>query len=112
MHAIIKILILGFVKQAEVERGETANSILCHMRQNGSSEESARKYLNNMIEETWKKMNKELAGDSPFPKPFVETAINLARISQCTYQHGDGHGAPETRSKNRVLSVIIHPIQG
>lgn len=82
------------------------------MRENGDSEECARKFLSNMIEETWKKMNMELvAGDSPFTKPFVETAINLARISQCTYQYGDGHGAPDTRSKKRVLSLLINPIQ-
>nr|KAJ0209185.1 hypothetical protein LSAT_V11C400213090 [Lactuca sativa] len=42
--------------------------------------------------------------------PFIDMAINLARISHCVYQYGDGHGAPVARAKERVLSVIIEPI--
>nr|ANB66347.1 terpene synthase 2 [Camellia sinensis] len=94
----------------ELERGESANSILCYMKENGVSEQVARKHISSLIDETWKKMNKDRVIDSPFEKSFVETAINLARISQCTYQHGDGHGSPDSQAKNRVLSVIIEPI--
>ncbi|KAF7146224.1 hypothetical protein RHSIM_Rhsim04G0057800 [Rhododendron simsii] len=97
--------------KAELERGESANSILCYMHETGSSEREARKHISSLIEEAWKKMNKErVAADSPFEKPFIETAFNLARIAQCTYQNGDGHGAPDNKAKNRVLSVIIEPI--
>nr|BAS30550.1 isoprene synthase [Ficus septica] len=97
---------------AELERGETTNSISCIMSDTGLSEESARQHLRNLIEETWKQMNKgTMSGESPFTKPFMETAINLARIAQCQYQHGDGHGNPDTKSKNRVLSLIIDPIK-
>ncbi|KAH9744557.1 Beta-myrcene/(E)-beta-ocimene synthase 2 [Citrus sinensis] len=39
----------------------------------------------------------------PFVEPFVETAFNLARIAQCTYQYGDEHGAPDGRAKKRVV---------
>ncbi|PON48548.1 Isoprenoid synthase domain containing protein [Parasponia andersonii] len=42
---------------------------------------------------------------------FVEISINLARIARCTYQRGDAHGAPYSRLKNRVLSLIIDPIK-
>ncbi|KAG5551789.1 hypothetical protein RHGRI_010018 [Rhododendron griersonianum] len=97
--------------KAELERGESANSILCYMHETGVSEQEARKHISSLIEEAWKKMNKErVAVDSPFEKPFIETAFNLARIAQCTYQNGDGHGAPDNKAKNRVLSVIIEPI--
>ncbi|CAL5391314.1 unnamed protein product [Camellia sinensis] len=74
---------------AELERGESANSILCHMKENGVSEQFARKHISNFIDETWKKMNKDQVIHYPFEKSFVETTINLARISQCTYQHED-----------------------
>lgn len=81
------------------------------MRETGVSEEFARKNIRNLVEETWKKLNKDKTDeDSPFSKPFIETAINLARISECTYQNGDAHGAPDSRSKNRVFSLIIDPI--
>ena len=98
--------------QAELERGESANSISCYMHQSGASEEEAREHMRNLIDESWRKMNKavEMDSSSPFTKPFVETAINLARIAQCTYQDGDSHGAPDAKSKKRVLSLIIDPI--
>ncbi|CAN6583698.1 unnamed protein product [Malus baccata var. baccata] len=99
------------LENAEVERKETTNSISCMMR--GSlniAEESARQYISNLVENSWKKLNKDAASASPFTKEFVKVAINLAWISQCIYQYGDGHGAPDTRAKNEILSVIIDPI--
>ncbi|KAJ1375497.1 Terpenoid cyclases/protein prenyltransferase alpha-alpha toroid [Sesbania bispinosa] len=95
---------------AELQRGEAASSIMCYMHENGVSEEGANEYIQSLLNQTWKKMNKDRVTHSPFPKPFVETAINLARIAQCTYQYGDGHGAPDTASKNRIRSLILEPI--
>ena len=80
------------------------------MRETGVSEEIASKHMSNMIDRSWKKMNEERVVDSPFGEGLVVTAINLARIAQCTYQHGDGHGAPDKKAKNRVLSLIIEPV--
>ncbi|KAK7257510.1 hypothetical protein RIF29_31536 [Crotalaria pallida] len=96
--------------KAELERGEAANSIACYMHENGVNEESGYKHIHNLLDETWKKMNKDRVTYSPFPKPFVEATINLARISQCTYLYGDGHGAPDSAAKNRIRSLIIEPI--
>ncbi|KAI7729238.1 LOW QUALITY PROTEIN: hypothetical protein M8C21_020255, partial [Ambrosia artemisiifolia] len=45
-----------------------------------------------------------------FTNPFIDMTINLARISCCTYQYGDGHGAHDARAKDRIFSVIIEPI--
>ncbi|KAG6722399.1 tricyclene synthase TPS4, chloroplastic-like [Carya illinoinensis] len=95
---------------AELERGETANSIHCYMRGTNLSEEHARKHLSNMAKTTWKRLNKERVVNRLFGESLVETAINLARIAKCTYQYGDGHGAPDIRAKNRVLSLILEPI--
>ncbi|TXG55306.1 hypothetical protein EZV62_020562 [Acer yangbiense] len=97
---------------AELERGETASSILCYMYETGVSEEVAREHIRTLIDETWMKMNKDVVVDDghPFAEPFVETAINLARIAHCTYQYGDGHGAPDGRAKQNVFSLLIEPI--
>ncbi|XP_022845360.1 isoprene synthase, chloroplastic-like [Olea europaea var. sylvestris] len=97
--------------KAETERGETANAISCYMHENGVSEEVACEYIKSLIDENWKMMNKELVSHSLFEKPFIEIAINLARIAQCQYQYGDAHSDPNVESINRVLSVIIEPIQ-
>ncbi|KAF8391448.1 hypothetical protein HHK36_023753 [Tetracentron sinense] len=95
---------------AEVEKGEVATSIQCYMHETGLSEELAREHTRHLINEMWKKMNKDGASDSPFPDPFIETTINLARISQCTYQNGDGHGAPDRKKKDQILSLLAEPV--
>ncbi|GKV21358.1 hypothetical protein SLEP1_g31344 [Rubroshorea leprosula] len=97
--------------KAELERGETASSLLCYMNEMGCSEEVAREYMRDLIDESWKKMNEgRVECSSLFDKHFLETAINLARISHFTYQHGDAHGSPDDRCKNRVASLIIEPV--
>ncbi|XVF44487.1 hypothetical protein PTKIN_Ptkin02bG0127000 [Pterospermum kingtungense] len=96
--------------RAEIERGDTSG-IVCYMHETGMSEESATKYLSNLIDEAWKKMNEEGFKGSPFGKVFVATAFNLARQAHCHYQDGDCHGAPHERSWNRVTSLLIDPIQ-
>ncbi|CAK8576235.1 unnamed protein product [Lathyrus sativus] len=95
---------------AELQRGETCNSIMCYMKENGVSEMIAHKYIHNLLNETWKKMNKDQITYSAFSKYFLETLTNLARISHCTYQYGDGHRAPNTISKNRIKELILEPI--
>ena len=103
--------------QAELERGETATSISCLKR--GSSVcdvESARKYISNLIDNSWKKMNKDgqlfgaNSASSPFTKEFEAAATNLARIAQCIYQYGDGISAPDKIVKNRMLAVILQSV--
>ncbi|PRQ22663.1 putative lyase [Rosa chinensis] len=103
--------------KAELERGETATSISCIKRDGVvSDEESTIKYITNLIENSWKKMNKDgllfgvSSASSPFTKEFVAAAINLARIAQCIYQYGDGFGAPDKRVKNQILAVIVQPV--
>ncbi|XP_020237821.2 isoprene synthase, chloroplastic [Cajanus cajan] len=94
----------------EIERGETTNSVLCYLHETGVSEENAREYLRTLIDKAWKNINKYLVMDSTFPKSYVQVAINLARIAQCTYQYGDGFGRPDNKSKSRIESLLVHPV--
>ncbi|KAG4120611.1 hypothetical protein ERO13_D11G154666v2 [Gossypium hirsutum] len=81
----------------ELERGESASAITCYMNETGAitcymnetgcSEAMAYQHINDLIEDYWKKLNKCYVDGSPFSKHNIETAINLARISQCIYQH-------------------------
>lgn len=79
------------------------------MHESGVNEEDGYKHMRSLVDETWKKMNRERVMNSPFSKALLETAFNLARISHCTYQNGDGHGAPDATSNNRIRSLIIEP---
>lgn len=99
-----------------MERGEGASSIVCYMRENGVNEEHSYREIMGLVDEAWKKMNEEgrniYMSECPlFSKGFVEIGMNLARISHCTYQNGDGHGAPDATSKNRIRALIVEPIR-
>ena len=93
-----------------MKRGEVPKSIQCYMHETGATEKVAREHIKYLIGETWRKINEYRVADSPFSETFIETAMNLARMAQCMYHHGDGHGAQSRDSINRVLSLLINPI--
>ncbi|XP_065874825.1 terpene synthase 10-like [Euphorbia lathyris] len=95
----------------ELKRGDVPKSIQCYMNESGASEEEARQYIQSLISETWKEMNKQGREGSPlFSKEFIAGAMDLARMAQCMYQNGDGHGIQEGETKDRVLSPLVQPI--
>ena len=79
------------------------------MNETGASEMDASEHIKYMVCSTWKKLNKE-AHNSSLPQSFIETAVNLGRMSLCMYQHGDGHTIQNPEIKSRILSLIIQPI--
>lgn len=93
-----------------MKRGDVPKSIQCYMYETGASEEDARKHISYLIEGTWKKLNEDGAVESPLPETFIRIATNFARMAQCMYQHGDGHGIEDGETKDRVLSLLIEPI--
>ena len=109
MNCLI-LLEIEYKLQAELERGETTNSITSYRNENGTSEEQARKSLGKLIDLEWKKMNRDRVLDSTFPNSFKEIAINMARVSHITYQHGDGLGRPDDTAENRIKLLLVDPI--
>ncbi|OMP12676.1 hypothetical protein COLO4_02890 [Corchorus olitorius] len=95
----------------ELKRGDVPKSIQCYMHESGVSEEEAREHIRKLIDETWKKMNRDIITKSPpFSEMFIEAALNVARMSQFLYRNGDGHGIEEGDTEDRVLSLFVHPI--
>ncbi|CAL5356722.1 unnamed protein product [Camellia sinensis] len=84
----------NIIRWDELQRGDVPKSIQCYMHETGASENDAREHMKYLIGETWKKMNEDGAANSLFTKTFIGNAMNLARMLQCLYQHGDGYGAP------------------
>ncbi|KAF2284330.1 hypothetical protein GH714_020546 [Hevea brasiliensis] len=94
----------------ELKRGDVPKSIQCYMHETGASEAKTRDHIRFLISETWKKVNKERVADSPFSETFIGVVNNLARMAQCMYQYGDGHGIGNHETKDHVLSLLVQPI--
>ncbi|XP_022000739.2 R-linalool synthase QH1, chloroplastic [Helianthus annuus] len=96
----------------EMERGDIPKSIQCYMYENGATEDEARKYIKNLIMETWKKLNKERSSaKSQLLRGFIDYAMANVRMAQFMYGKGDGHGHPNV-IKPHVLSLLFNPLQG
>nr|XP_043621255.1 R-linalool synthase QH1, chloroplastic-like [Erigeron canadensis] len=96
----------------EMKRGDVPTSIQCYMHENGATEEEARAYVQMLILETWKKLNKERAGaaKSLYLKEFADCATNFSRMAQFMYQEVDGHGERPDVTKTHILPILVNPI--
>lgn len=81
------------------------------MRENGANEHEARLAMHELTINVWKKINKDALGANPFPRSFADASMNLARISHCIYQGGDGLGAPDEEKKKLIKALFLEPVQ-
>nr|GMD24431.1 terpene synthase 10-like [Ipomoea batatas] len=94
----------------EMKRGDVPKAIQCYMNEAKVSIDEARDFVDFKINETWKKMNKARVEDCPFSETFIEVAMNLARVSHCMYQHGDGHGTKNLETQTLIQATLFEPI--
>ncbi|XP_044461392.1 terpene synthase 10-like [Mangifera indica] len=95
----------------EMEKGDVAKSIQCYMHETGASEEDGREHIGEMVAATWLKMNRDRLENPHLSTTFIDIAMNLGRMAQCIYQHGDGHGIEVGQTRDNVLSLLVNPIQ-
>ncbi|KAK8630034.1 hypothetical protein V6N13_078845 [Hibiscus sabdariffa] len=72
----------------------------------------AREYVRKSIDATWKRMNGEylsMAHSTSSPM-FIQIAFSMARMAQCMYQYGDGHGVADQEAKHRVKLLLVSSI--
>ncbi|MBA0755202.1 hypothetical protein Gogos_021268, partial [Gossypium gossypioides] len=93
----------------ELKKGDIPKSVQCYMHESGASEE-AREHIRKLIDSTWKKINEDQMAKLPFSRKFIEITKKIARVSLLMYQNGDGHGIENEETKDRVLSLFVHPI--
>ncbi|KAF3328069.1 terpene synthase 12 [Carex littledalei] len=95
--------------EAELQRGDAPSSITCYMQEKLCTERHARKAIEKLIVETWKKINEDSLGHGrhALHQPFINASVNLARMSLCIYNGGDGVGAPGPRMKG-LVSELVH----
>ncbi|KAE8660928.1 Isoprene synthase [Hibiscus syriacus] len=61
-------------------------SVIFRLCNDIASFKSAREHMNKLIDEAWKKMNREGFEGCGFDEVFIATALNIARLSHCLYQ--------------------------
>ncbi|XP_011009235.1 PREDICTED: terpene synthase 10-like [Populus euphratica] len=97
-------------EEDELKRGDISKSIQCYMHEAAASEEKASDHIRNLIGNTWKKINDYQFINPHISQTFIGIAINLARMAQCMYQYGDGHGVGHLETKDKVKSLLIKPL--
>ncbi|TKY67947.1 Alpha-farnesene synthase [Spatholobus suberectus] len=95
---------------AERERGDAASSVLCYMNQMNTSEEKARKHIQYIIHEAWKKINGHCSSQVASVEPFLTQVMNAARVAHTLYQNGDGFGIQDRDIKKHILSLVVEPL--
>ncbi|XP_068669057.1 alpha-terpineol synthase, chloroplastic-like [Aristolochia californica] len=97
--------------EEEMSRGDVVKSIKCSMRDNGSTEDIARQHIRNLISDAWKKINKDLILESPFPRDLVDAALALGRMSHAYYYRGDnGFGGSRKETFDFFNKLLVQPI--
>lgn len=93
-----------------MERGDVSKSIQCYMKEKGATEEEARKHINCMIRDAWKRINTAQRDNPLFCEEFISCGVNIARTGHTIYQHGDGHGIQNYEIQNRIYKLFFEPI--
>ncbi|XP_040959132.1 (R)-limonene synthase 1, chloroplastic [Gossypium hirsutum] len=93
--------------QDELKRGDVAKSIQCYMHENGVSEEVAHEHVKNLMREAWKKVNTHRVAVSLLSQTAIGIILNLVRTAHCIYQHGDGHGSHNHKTKDHAMSLLF-----
>ncbi|KAL8136782.1 hypothetical protein V2J09_002783 [Rumex salicifolius] len=95
---------------AELERGDSASSILCYMREANVTEEAARRRVKDMISDTWRNINGEFVKVQASEKASANLIINTARVCHFIYNKGDGFGVQDGDTKTQIKRVLLHPL--
>ncbi|ONI11807.1 hypothetical protein PRUPE_4G126600 [Prunus persica] len=97
--------------RAEQERGDAPSAILCYMPEMNVSENIAEMKIKGIIDKAWKKINGKClrTPQVPFLSPFINIAINIARMVHNLYQDGDGF-ADQEKGSRLIQSLLAEPL--
>ncbi|CAL5383313.1 unnamed protein product [Camellia sinensis] len=85
---------LGSAKD-ENQDGHDGSYVDCYMKENeGSTAETARKQVVDMISDAWKRLNRECLSPNRFSANFTQGCLNTARMVPLMYCYDDNHNLP------------------
>ncbi|KAF8042057.1 hypothetical protein BT93_A0605 [Corymbia citriodora subsp. variegata] len=92
----------------EQERGHTASSVECFMKQYSVTEQEAKEALHKQVVNAWKDMNEELCHPTVVPRPLLVRILNFARVFHVVYNDEiDHYSHPGTKFKELVTSLLV-----
>ncbi|XP_030451897.1 (3S,6E)-nerolidol synthase 1-like [Syzygium oleosum] len=79
--------------QDENQNGYDGSYVECYLREiQGSSNQSVREHVMELISKSWKLLNKECLSPCPSSAPFREACVNAAKMVSLMYNYEDKHG--------------------
>nr|QWB49544.1 terpene synthase 10 [Aquilaria sinensis]WBO38686.1 terpene synthase 15 [Aquilaria agallochum] len=96
--------------KVEEERGDAPSGVHCYMKDYNVSEEEACERIKEMIDLAWKAINEEIQKPNHLPLPVLLPALNFARMMEVLYQNIDGYTNSGGRTKERITSLLVHPV--
>ncbi|KAF8035607.1 hypothetical protein BT93_C1596 [Corymbia citriodora subsp. variegata] len=95
----------------EQERGHSASSVECFMKQYGVTEEEAKQELRKQVADAWKDINEELCHPTIIPRPLLVRFLNFARTMHVVYKdEKDIYTHSGGKFKKHVTSLFVNPL--
>ena len=80
------------------------------MEQYGALEEEAVVKLKKQVGEAWKDINAEMLQPTKVVMPLLVRVLNLAKVINVLYSHGDGYTHPVTKVNDIITSLFVQAI--
>nr|UIC71710.1 TPS [Amomum dealbatum] len=94
----------------EQERGYTATTVECFMKQYATDEKVAYKNLMDMVEDAWKDHNEECLNPTQVARPLIERIVNFSRTIGEFYKYDDTYTNSKTTMKDNVCMVLVESV--
>ncbi|KAK7335352.1 hypothetical protein VNO80_27135 [Phaseolus coccineus] len=94
----------------EQERVHVASAVKCCMKQYSISQAEAYNLIHKDVEDCWKVINEEYMKSSNIPKCVLDCIVNLARMSEVSYENYKDKYTNGEWLKDCVSSLLVDPV--
>ncbi|CAO2146271.1 unnamed protein product [Urochloa humidicola] len=86
------------------ERSKCFTAVDCYVKEHGATVQQAKKELNGLVEEHWRRINQEFLSNDTLPVPLLKLLVDLVRTMDGMYIDVD------TYSKCSKVADPIHKV--